>query len=115
MSARQKMYSCNSCGIAFKLAHDVKFCPYCGADTIGVDGKARKTALSMIEEHNQLMTVALKKFDEYAQVYAEIETIRSTLRAYKSRGLINEEEMPSFKRPLLSEYVDKYRKSRKEK
>lgn len=115
MGAPRKAYACKSCGISFQLAYEVKFCPYCGSEMIGVDGKARTTALGMIEEHNKLMSKALEKFDEYAQIYAQIETIRSTLRTYKSRGLITEEEMPPLKKPLLSEYVSRYRKSRKER
>ena len=114
MGVRSKSYSCKCCGISFRLAYEVKFCPYCGAESIEVDGKSRNTALKMIEDHNRLISLMLEKFDEYAKVHAEIENIRAKLKSYKARGLISEEEMPSFAKPKLIDYL-KYRQNNRKK
>lgn len=66
----------------------------------------------MVEEHNRLMKEMLVKFDEYAQAYAKVEYVRGTLRTYKSRGIIQENEMPDFTRPKLLDYLQKYRKEK---
>ncbi len=115
MGVHSKSYSCKCCGISFRLAYEVKFCPYCGAESIEVDGKSRNTALKMIEDHNRLMSLMLEKFDEYAKVHAEIENIRAKLRSYKARELISEEEMPSFAKPKLIDYLNKYRQNNRKK
>lgn len=104
-----RIYKCQSCGKTFKLSKP-KFCPYCAADAINIDNKARDSALSMIEEHDRLMKEMLIKFDEYAQLHAKVEFIRSTLRTYRSRGIIQDSEMPDFTKPKLLDYVKKYRK-----
>lgn len=101
-------YKCQSCGKTFRLNRP-KFCPYCAADAIAINNKARDSALSMIEEHDKLMKDMLIKFDEYAKIFARVEYIRSTLRTYKSRGIIQESEMPDFTKPKLLDYVKKYR------
>lgn len=115
MGVYSKSYSCKCCGIAFRLACEVKFCPYCGAESIEVDRKSRNTALKMIEDHNRLMSLMLEKFDEYANVHAEIENIRAKLRTYKARGLVSDEEMPSFAKPKLVDYLNKYRQNNRRK
>lgn len=112
-----KQYKCLACGASFKTEFDARLCPQCGSSDVRLDldhyQKARDTAVELIEKHNSLMKKALKKFDEYQELYAEVELVRSTLRTYKSRGIISDEEMPSIVRPKLSDRLIKKRNSKK--
>ena len=109
-----KTYGCTSCGAAFINSGKVLFCPVCGSDKVQIGGKARETALKLIDEHNQLFEKMLNKYDEYAQLLAEVEYIRGTLRVYKSRGIIESTEMPNFEKPRLIDYVKRYKKEKRQ-
>lgn len=105
-------FVCESCGKSFSLDAIAKCCPYCMSTDIEQSGKSR--ALKKLEEYNRLSAQMDELMEKYIPLYLEAETIRSTLRTYKSRGIITEEEMPVKKKPQILARLSEYRKNKKE-
>lgn len=105
-------YICNACEKRFTLDSGAKCCPYCMSTDIELTGKA--SALKMLKQYNDLSAQMDELMEKYIPLYLEAETIRSTLRTYKSRGIISNEEMPVKKKPQMLAKLSEYRKSKKE-
>jgi len=105
-------YVCNDCNKTYSVKEESKFCPYCGSDRIERTG--RKSALDMLKTYNELKAKMDKIIEEeFMPIYLEAECIRDTLRTYKMRGLITEEEMPIKEQYALRSKMSEYRKNRK--
>lgn len=88
-----------------------QFCPFCASAKIEPTGRA--SALKMLENYNELDRQMNELIEKYIPIYLEAERIRSTLRTYKSRGILTEAEMPVKKRPQILATLSEYRKKRK--
>lgn len=104
-------YVCNSCNKQFSTSEKSKCCPYCMSIDIEYTGKA--SAIKMINKYNELESKMNDLMENYIPLYLESETIRATLRTYKSRGIITEKEFPVKKRPQIQAMVSEYRKQKK--
>ena len=105
-------YICNNCNKTYSAKEEAVFCPYCGSHKIERTG--RKSALDMLNKYNELKTKMDKIIEEeFLPLYLEAEYIRDTLRTYKMRGLITEEEMPVKEKYNLHSKMSEYRKNRK--
>lgn len=110
-----KTYICESCGSSFRLAEKPNFCPKCASSNVRPNTiKAEKYAEAQIARFEELKPKMEKAFDEYASMYGEMEAIRVTLRKYKERGIITEEQIPKLVMPKLSKKLAEYRKERTE-
>ncbi len=110
-------YICRSCNSEFRIGVKPSVCPACGSDNIYNVSHliARETAVQLIEELNELKPKLETAFSAYAQLYGRYEAIRITLRQYKKRGIVSEDEVPVIEKPLLREKLKEYREGRKEK
>ena len=108
MGTPLRRYICDSCKAIFSSKQAVKLCPSCGSKNIEVlpedHSRAKVTAAKLLKEHEILLQKTLKKYDEYANLRAKLESVRIQLRLYKSRKVITEGEMPSIKKPKLTDY-----------
>ena len=105
-------YVCNACNKTYSVNEESKFCPYCGSHKIERTG--RKSALNMLNTYNELKAKMDKIIEEeFMPLYLEAECIRDTLRVYKMRGLITEEELPKKERDALMNKLSEYRKNKK--
>lgn len=107
-------FKCRVCNAEISLDIAPKYCPFCAADKPKrVKENARNTALQLIERHNALTKELDIIMEKYAPLYLERETIRSTLRTYKARGIISDDEMPDMNRTSIMQNLSAYRKQRK--
>ena len=108
-----KRYVCNNCSKTFQFSTKPSFCPFCGSgETIDVDvQKARKTALAMVSEYNEII-IKLQDFaDEYNRLSTRAGKIRKALASYKCKGVITETDLPYTKNePLLTQVKNSGRK-----
>lgn len=105
-------YICKKCNGTHSTREESKFCPYCGSTKIERTG--RESALDMLKTYNELKTKMDKIIEEeFMPLYLEAECIRDTLRTYKMRGLITEEEMPIKEQYALRSKMSEYRKNKK--
>lgn len=107
-------YICNDCKEVFAATKKPKCCPFCLSEKLICNGKSRQTALPLIKQCNQLTAQLDELMAKYKPIYLERECILSTLRIYKRRGIITEEEMPKIKRENIQKELAEYRKKRKE-
>lgn len=106
-------YYCQSCGMEHIFSHPPKFCPDCGnMNTMVKDNrKARETALRKIDELKTEDIPAMESiFSSYMAQRVAVEVKMQTLRTYKRRGIVSEEEMPVLERPRLQEKLAEYRR-----
>ena len=67
-----------------------------------IERTGRESALDMLDRYNNLQkSMDMIIEEKYLPLWAEAEYIRATLRTYKSRGLITEEEMPKKGKNIL--------------
>ena len=107
-------YVCNNCNETFSAAKKPKCCPFCLSENFRDDSKSRQTALALIERSNQLTAQLEELMEKYKPIYLEREVALNTLRVYKRRGIITEEEMPKIERQNIQKEISEYRKKRKE-
>lgn len=107
-------YVCNNCNETFSAAKKPKCCPFCLSGNFIHEGKSRQTALALIERSHQLTAQLNELMEKYKPIYLEREVVLNTLRVYKRRGIITEEEMPKIERQSIQKEISKYRKARKE-
>ena len=110
-------YRCHSCGMSTRLPEEKipGYCPYCGSTDIDIDReKARETAGRMIAECNEILRELKPAHDKYISILARYELNMQTLRCYKKRGVVSEDEMPHWKKTLLPSEMKKLRNARKE-
>lgn len=110
-------YNCSKCGQSFRMANKPMFCPFCGEQSsVALNQKrARETALRLIAELNESDIPVLESIRKgYLEQWALVEYKRQTLRKYKQRGVITEEEMPSYRNPTVNEALKEYRRMMKE-
>ena len=104
-------YVCKKCNGTHSTREESKFCPYCGSTKIERTG--RESALDMLDRYNNLQkSMDMIIEEKYLPLWAEAEYIRATLRTYKSRGLITEEEMPKKEKYSLHDKLSEYRKKK---
>lgn len=103
---------CNSC-FSTKQAKQPYCCPMCASLNITAITKARKTAMRLIDECNELTEQIDALMSQYADLYCERETKLVTLRVYKGRGIISDVEMPHIKRLNLQAQLSEYKRSHK--
>ena len=109
-------FTCDSCGYSFVGTKDAVFCPYCGGRSFHVDhDRARKTALVLIAECNELAAKMAPVWSEYVTLLAQYEAKMQTLRAYKMRGIVQEDEMPKNAKKFLKDALAEYRSRRSAK
>lgn len=107
-------YKCNDCGNVVRLAKAPRFCPFCGSESIERDlTKARANAFQLIESCNKLAAEMEPIFNAYLEKMAQYEWNMQTLRTYKMRGIITEEELPKYRRPQIQRALAEYRRRRK--
>lgn len=108
-------YVCKDCKSCFstKQAKQPYCCPMCASLNIATITKARKTAMRLIDESNELTKQIDALMSRYTELYCERETKLVTLRVYKGRGIISDAEMPHIKRQNLQAQLSEYRKSHK--
>lgn len=108
-------YKCKNCNAGFRLARRPAFCPFCGSNKIGLDhGKARETGLALIAECNAIAVSLEELWAQYIKLLAEYENKMQTLRVYKKRGIIKEEELPRYNKPTLKNELAALRAKLKE-
>lgn len=107
-------YVCNNCSETFTTDKKPKCCPFCLSENFRGDGKARQTALTLIKRSDQLTAQLNELMEKYKPIYLEREVALNTLRVYKRRGIITEEEMPKIERQSIQKEISEYRKKRKE-
>lgn len=110
-------YNCSSCGQAFRLANKPSFCPFCGGQgSVALNQKkARETALRLISELTESDIPVLEAMRQgYVEQMSLVEYKKQTLRKYKQRGIISEEEMPSVHILTAAEALKEYRRKKKE-
>lgn len=106
-------YVCNNCNETFSAAKKPRCCPFCLSGNFIYEGKSRQTALALIERSNQLTAQLNELMEKYKPIYLEREVALNTLRVYKQRGIITEEEMPKIERQNIQKEISEYRKKRK--
>ena len=104
-------YICNSCNKGFN-AKELTNCPICGSSD--VESVIEKSIKSKIDKYNELVKEMEELIDKYTPLYLEASCINNTLRVYKQRGFITEEEIPKFKRHSLESKLAAYRKAKRE-
>lgn len=104
-------FVCNSCNKQFSLKEKPKCCPYCMSQDIEPNGKT--SALRMLAKYNELSKQMDDLMEKYKPLYLEAECIRSTLRTYKARGILTEDEFPKKKSTNLLNNLSEYRKTRR--
>ena len=112
-------YACNSCGTGFRLRQQPICCPFCGSKELTYHTTSKQTALQLVQQVNAWRDEEDAKYEEFLALHVKIENTMQTLRVYKKRGIISEEEMPRpFKKKrldiALKEYRAKMRIQRKE-
>lgn len=110
-------YICGKCGQSFRMAKKPSFCPFCGGQgSVALNQKkARETALRLISELTESDIPVLEAIRQgYVEQMAIVEYKKQTLRKYKQRGVITEEEMPSYHYPTVNEALKEYRRMKKE-
>lgn len=107
-------YVCQNCNETFSTAKKPKCCPFCLSANFIHEGKSRQTALALIKRSNQLTAQLEELMEKYKPIYLEREVALNTLRVYKRRGIITEEEMPKIERQSIQKEISEYRKKRKE-
>lgn len=106
-------YTCSDCNETFSAAKKPKNCPFCLSENLRYDGKSREKAIELIEYSNQLTSQIEELMEKFKPIYLERECALNTLRVYKQRGIITEEEMPKIERQNIQKEIVKYRKKRK--
>lgn len=106
-------YVCTNCKEIFSATKKPKCCPFCSSENLICEGKSRKTALALIERSNQLTTQLDDLMEKYKPIYLEREIALNTLRVYKQRGIITEEEMPKIKKQNIQKELAEYRQKRR--
>lgn len=110
-----KTYKCQKCGKGFRFAKQPDFCPFCGGHDVSQDNeKARNTALEIIRELDVLALEMETLWSEYAEKWVVYEDKMQTLRVYKRRGIVTEDEMPTIQKKSLANELNAYRKAKKE-
>ena len=108
-------YVCNNCMGKFSAPQKPKCCPFCLSENLRGDGKSRATALKLIKRSNHLTDILNELMEKYKPIYLERECALNTLRVYKQRGIITDDEMPKIKCQNIQKELAEYRKKRKEK
>lgn len=97
---------CENCEKSFNFVSVPQFCPFCGSDKIGRDiRKQRKTALSLIDEYNEIVSRMENFASEYIKASQRVKEIRHELAAYKCKGIITAEEIPYKKNESLMTFI----------
>lgn len=111
-----KRYACTTCGQKFRMDGQPCVCPSCGSSSIDdeTNVQARKTALRLIREVNEIISEMDEIFEQYIEKRVDAELRMQTLRTYKRRGIVGDDEMPVFDRPRLAERLNERRKQRKQ-
>lgn len=105
-------FKCSDCGAAFRLAQKPRFCPYCASPNVIAHGKALETARKLIAECNEKVEKLEVLWSEYVALQASYELNMLTLRTYKKRGIITDDDMPCYKKKSLKESLAEYRKKK---
>ena len=108
-----KTYKCRNCGKGFRLATNPLFCPFCGGNKIEINVKARETASQLIRECEELIRILDPMWDEYVGILAMYEIKMRTLRSYKKRGIVSDEELPRHEKRHLRDALMEYQKNGK--
>lgn len=106
-------YVCKNCNSCFSTSRQPQCCPMCTSLNIASMTKARKTAMRLIDECNELTKQIDALMSQYTKLYCERETKLVTLRVYKGRGIVSDTEMPHIKRLNLQAHLSEYRKTHK--
>ena len=110
-----RRYVCDDCGARFGCSGVAKFCPSCGGAWVRADReRAKDRAQKYIAECKELVEKAEAAFNAYAEIYCEYEFRVQTLRQYKKRGIITDEQIPRMGKPHVAEKLKEYREKRKE-
>lgn len=109
-----KRYVCMTCGQKFRMDGQPHICPNCGSTSIDdeTNVQARKTAIRLIREVNEIIPEMEETFEQYIEKRVDVELRMQTLRTYKRRGIVRDEEMPVFDRPKLAERLNERRKQK---
>lgn len=110
-------YLCDSCGASFNFAIAPSFCPICGKESsVSRDmRKAKATAQRLIAELNGEDIPVLESLHAgYIAQLAKINAKLETLRQYKKRGIVAQEEMPVVVLKSARDALKEYREQRRE-
>ena len=93
---------CNVCDNEFNFKDVPKFCPFCGSSNVEKNvKKQRATALSLINEYNDLVKQMTSFMTEYERIIKRDKEIRALLRSYKHRNVITDGELPYNKNETI--------------
>lgn len=109
-------WKCEKCGTVFTLADSPKFCPVCGCgDFINAaeHKKAKQTAEKICHELSVMIPEIEAAWNKYAQLQARYEEKVQTLRQYKHRGIITEEEIPKPNKKQVQTLLREIRANKK--
>lgn len=108
-------YKCLDCDKEFKMDSKIMYCPYCAS--VHIEDmqhiQAKNTAKAKIIDLLQLQEKMNQKYSEYAELYAQSESLLQVLRCYKKRGIITNEEIPVLNKPKLADALKEYRSKKK--
>lgn len=111
-----KKYVCMDCGRRLIYAEEPKYCPNCGGANMVLDRrKSRVHAENCIAKCQEMLPALEASYAEFIQDYVAYEDLMQTLRVYKNRGVVTEEELPKLFKPTLSQSLKEYRASKGEK
>lgn len=108
-----KQYICGSCKQRVRLSKKPMCCPFCCSEKIFPDNeKAKKHAISKIEELKNLIPQIDSTWNAYVEVSAKYEDIMQTLRQYAKRGIIDKMDIPKVEKKHLAVALKEYRESK---
>lgn len=108
---------CDACGFSFNFSQVPSFCPKCGKEGAAARDtrKAKETARRMIAELNGEDIPVLESLHAgYIAQLAKINAKLETLRQYKKRGIVSQEEMPVIVLKSARDALKEYREQRRE-
>lgn len=110
------LYRCRNCGSVCRSENKNLFCMNCGSIKIKRYGKkARENAIQIIAELEELNERLVPLWEEYIELSAQREDRMQTLRVYKKRGIISDDEIPRYKNETMRNALASYRtKKRKD-
>lgn len=103
-------FRCSSCGAGFRLAQKPQFCPFCASRSVTAHGKALETAQRLIAECNEKAEKMEALWSEYVSLLTGYELNMLTLRTYKKRGIITDDDMPRYEKKSLKQSLAEHRK-----
>lgn len=110
-----KKYYCPDCKVTFSSSVEPRFCLHCGSAKVQRDMQAARAKADALLKSVQHLTSEIEQvWEMLIPLLAERADKMNSLRQYKTRGVITQEEIPTIERMNLGEAMKAYRARKQE-